>query len=398
MGPLSGVRIVEIAGIGPGPFAAMMLADMGADVVRVDRAVAVTGGDPARPPLDIMNRGRRSIGVDLKHPDGVETVLALVEQADGLIEGFRPGVTERLGIGPDACLARNPRLVYGRMTGWGQDGPMAQMAGHDMNYIAIAGALGAIGRPDERPQPPLNLVGDFGGGGMLLAFGLVCGILEARTSGEGQVVDAAMVDGTAVLTTFMHGMMAMGGLEGRAGESTCSTPAPTSTRSTSAPTAGSCRSARSSRSSTPRCSPGPAWPTTRTSPADSDDRSTWPAPQGAPGRGVRHPEPRRVGRRLRRHRRLRGPGPVARRGPAAPAQRRPGDLRGDRRRGAAGPGAAVLAHRPARSSGRPPTPASTPTRSSPNGVSPMASASMRSGRQAPSPDPSGPGRGGGGRR
>jgi alpha-methylacyl-CoA racemase len=211
MGPLAGVRVVEIAGIGPGPFAAMMLADMGADVVRVDRAGNVWGGDPATPPKDIMNRGRRSIGVDLKNPEGVETVLALVEKADALIEGFRPGVTERLGIGPDACLARNPRLVYGRMTGWGQDGPMAQMAGHDMNYIAIAGALGAIGRPDERPQPPLNLVGDFGGGGMLLAFGIVCGVVEARTSGEGQVVDAAMVDGTAVLTTFMHGMMAMGG-------------------------------------------------------------------------------------------------------------------------------------------------------------------------------------------
>jgi alpha-methylacyl-CoA racemase len=157
-----------------------------------------------------MNRGRRSIGVDLKNPDGVETVLTMVERADALIEGFRPGVTERLGIGPDACLARNPRLVYGRMTGWGQEGPMAPMAGHDMNYIAIAGALGAIGRPDERPQPPLNLVGDFGGGGMLLAFGIVCGVVEARTSGQGQVVDAAMVDGTAVLTTFMHGLMAMG--------------------------------------------------------------------------------------------------------------------------------------------------------------------------------------------
>jgi len=210
MGPLAGLRVVEIAGIGPGPFAAMMLADMGADVVRVDRAASVYGGDPATPPKDVMNRGRRSVAVDLKHPSGVETVLDLVERADALLEGFRPGVTERLGIGPDACLARNPRLVYGRMTGWGQDGPMAQMAGHDMNYIAIGGALGAIGRPDERPQPPLNLVGDFGGGGMLLAFGIACGIIEARTSGRGQVVDAAMVDGTAVLTTFMHGFMAMG--------------------------------------------------------------------------------------------------------------------------------------------------------------------------------------------
>ncbi|MSX96066.1 MAG: CoA transferase, partial [Actinobacteria bacterium] len=183
MGPLAGVRIVEIAGIGPGPFAAMMLADMGADIIRVDRAGQVYGGDPATPPKDVMNRGRRSIGVDLKNSEGVETVLGLVEKADALIEGFRPGVTERLGIGPDACLARNPKLVYGRMTGWGQDGPMAQMAGHDMNYIAIGGALGAIGRPDERPQPPLNLVGDFGGGGMLLAFGIACGIIEARLSG-----------------------------------------------------------------------------------------------------------------------------------------------------------------------------------------------------------------------
>ncbi len=210
MGPLAGVRVVEIAGIGPGPFAAMMLADLGADIVRVDRAAAVVGGDPEHPPKEIMNRGRRSVGVDLKHADGVETVLALVEKADALIEGFRPGVAERLGIGPEPCLERNPRLVYGRMTGWGQDGPMAQMAGHDMNYIAIAGALGAIGRPGERPQPPLNLVGDFGGGGMLMAFGLVCGILESRTSGQGQVIDASMLDGTVALTTFIHGMMAMG--------------------------------------------------------------------------------------------------------------------------------------------------------------------------------------------
>jgi alpha-methylacyl-CoA racemase len=210
MGPLAGVKVVEIAGIGPGPFAAMMLADMGADVVRVDRAASAHGGDPGTPPKDVMNRGRRSVAVDLKHPDGVATVLELVQGADALIEGFRPGVMERLGLGPDACLARNPRLVFGRMTGWGQDGPMAAMAGHDMNYISIAGVLGAIGRPDERPQPPLNLVGDFGGGGLLMAFGVVCGVLEARTSGQGQVIDAAMVDGSAVLTTFIHGFMAMG--------------------------------------------------------------------------------------------------------------------------------------------------------------------------------------------
>jgi alpha-methylacyl-CoA racemase len=210
MGPLAGVKIVEIAGIGPGPFCAMMLADMGADVIRVDRAGSVRGGDPAVPPGDLINRGRRSIGVDLKSPEGVETVLRLVEQSDGLIEGFRPGVAERLGIGPDDCLARNPALAYGRMTGWGQDGPYAPTAGHDINYIALAGALDSMGRAGEAPVPPLNLVGDFGGGGMYLAFGLVCAILEARGSGRGQVVDAAMVDGAASLMTFFHGFRAMG--------------------------------------------------------------------------------------------------------------------------------------------------------------------------------------------
>jgi alpha-methylacyl-CoA racemase len=210
MGPLAGVKIVELAGIGPGPFCAMMLSDMGADVIRVDRAGAVRGGNPEVPPGDIMNRGRRSIGVDLKSPEGVETVLRLVEQADGLIEGFRPGVAERLGIGPDACLARNPALAFGRMTGWGQEGPYASAAGHDINYIALAGALDPIGRRGEGPTPPLNLVGDFGGGGMYLAFGMVCAILEARSSGEGQVVDAAMVDGAASLMTFFHGFRAMG--------------------------------------------------------------------------------------------------------------------------------------------------------------------------------------------
>src|SRR5262249_38502164 len=187
VGPLSGIRIVEITGIGPGPFCGMMLADMGAEVLRVDRAQSVTGEDPGRPSLDLRARGRRSIGVDLKHPRGVETVLRLVERADALFEGFRPGVMERLGLGPDACLARNPRLVYGRMTGWGQDGPLARAAGHDINYIALTGLLHAIGRPGERPVPPLNLVGDFGGGGMLLAFGMVCGLLEAQRSGQGQV-------------------------------------------------------------------------------------------------------------------------------------------------------------------------------------------------------------------
>jgi len=209
-GPLAGVRVLEVAGIGPGPFAAMMLADMGAEVIRIDRAQSVRGGDPAHPPADIMNRGRRSIGVDLKHPDGVETLLRLVENADALIEGFRPGVAERLGIGPDPCLERNPALVYGRMTGWGQEGPYAPMAGHDINYIALSGTLHSIGRAGGPPVPPLNLVGDFGGGGMLLAFGVACALVEAANSGHGQVVDAAMVDGAAVLATFIHGLTSMG--------------------------------------------------------------------------------------------------------------------------------------------------------------------------------------------
>jgi len=209
-GPLTGVRIIELAGIGPGPFAAMLLSDMGAEVIRVDRAGNVSGGDPGRPPFDPLARGRQSIGVDLKNPDGVETVLRLVETADAIIEGFRPGVTERLGLGPDDCLARNPKIVYGRMTGWGQDGPYSQAAGHDINYIALAGALHPIGKAGGPPIPPLNFVGDFGGGAMFLAFGVVCAILESKTSGQGQVVDAAMVDGAALLTNMFHGMKTIG--------------------------------------------------------------------------------------------------------------------------------------------------------------------------------------------
>jgi alpha-methylacyl-CoA racemase len=210
MGPLAGITVIEIAGIGPGPYCGMLLADLGADVIRIDRARSVTGGDPARPPADLLARGRRSVGVDLKSPDGVEVVLSLVERADVLFEGFRPGVAERLGIGPDECLARNPKLVYGRMTGWGQDGPYAFAAGHDINYIALAGALEPIGRRGEAPVPPLNLVGDFGGGGLMLAFGIVAALLEAQRSGEGQVIDAAMVDGAASLMTMTHSLRAMG--------------------------------------------------------------------------------------------------------------------------------------------------------------------------------------------
>jgi alpha-methylacyl-CoA racemase len=205
MGPLSGFKIIELAGIGPGPFCGMMLSDMGAEVIRVER---ISGAD--RAPKDVLARNRRSVALDLKSPEGVETVLRLVESADALFEGFRPGVTERLGLGPDVVLARNPKLVYGRMTGWGQEGPMAQAAGHDINYIGLSGALHAIGRQGERPVPPLNLVGDFGGGGMLLAYGLVCGMLESQRSGKGQVVDAAMVDGSAALMAMFFSFAASG--------------------------------------------------------------------------------------------------------------------------------------------------------------------------------------------
>lgn len=210
MGPLQGIRVIELQGIGPGPFCGMMLSDMGAEVIRIDRAGNVSGVASDGPPIDVLARGRSSIGVDLKNPEGVEVVLRLIETADALIEGFRPGVMERLGLGPDECFARNPKLVFGRMTGWGQEGPYAMAAGHDINYIALAGALEPIGRQGEAPVPPLNLVGDFGGGGMLLAFGVVCAVVEAQRSGKGQVVDAAMVDGAASLMAMFHSMRALG--------------------------------------------------------------------------------------------------------------------------------------------------------------------------------------------
>jgi alpha-methylacyl-CoA racemase len=203
-GPLEGVRIVELAGIGPGPYTCMLLADAGADVLRVDRLRDGGGSGLTGAHWDLLNRSRPSVAVNLKDPDGVALLLDLIAGADALVEGWRPGVAERLGLGPEDCAARNPRLVYGRMTGWGQDGPLAQSAGHDINYIAVSGTLWSIGRAGERPVPPLNLVGDFGGGGMMLAFGVVAAILEARRSGRGQVVDAAMVDGAASLMTMTY--------------------------------------------------------------------------------------------------------------------------------------------------------------------------------------------------
>ena len=221
-GPLAGATVIELAGLGPGPFAAMLLADLGAAVVRVDR--------PGMPSADArtyaMHRGRRSVALDLKHPDGREVVLRLVERADALIEGHRPGVTERLGLGPEDCRARNPRLVYGRMTGWGQDGPLAHTAGHDIDYIAVSGALSTCARHRARPVPPVNLIGDFGGGGAFLALGIVAAMWEARQSGQGQVVDAAMVDGSAVLTTMLHGLIAQGRWRDEAGVNFADTGSP----------------------------------------------------------------------------------------------------------------------------------------------------------------------------
>ncbi|MFC0254402.1 CaiB/BaiF CoA transferase family protein [Massilia consociata] len=217
-GPLAGLRVVEMVGIGPCPFAAMMLADMGAEVIRIDRK-AKSGEDNPYPVLgtryDVMARGRRSLALDLKKPAGRQAAMRLVERADVLLEGFRPGVMERLGLGPDCCLERNPKLVYGRVTGWGQDGPLAQAAGHDINYVALSGMLHATGRADSPPPPPLNLVGDFGGGGMMLAFGVACAVLEARKSGKGQVVDAAMLDGAALLGAMMYGLRGFGAWSGQ---------------------------------------------------------------------------------------------------------------------------------------------------------------------------------------
>ena len=227
MGPLAGYRVIEMAGIGPAPFAAMLLADMGAAVIRVDRREAADLGLPARDvKFDVLHRGRRSIAVDVKVDAGREAVKRLAAKADSIIEGFRPGVMERLGLGPDVLLALNPKLVFGRMTGFGQDGPLASAAGHDINYIALAGVLHAIGRKGEAPVPPLNLVGDFGGGGMFLAFGVVCALLEAARSGKGQVVDAAMVDGSATLMALMLGLYAEGTWKDERGVNVLDTGAP----------------------------------------------------------------------------------------------------------------------------------------------------------------------------
>lgn len=217
MGPLSGVKIVEFAGIGPGPLAAMLLADMGASVMRIDRVADPALGLPVAQAHDFTRRGRAAIGLDLKRPEAVELALKLIGTADGLIEGFRPGVMERLGLGPEICMQRNPRLVFGRVTGWGQEGPLSHAAGHDLNYIALTGALHAIGREGQKPTPPLNLVGDYGGGALYLVTGMLAGIIAARANGAGQVVDAAMVDGALSLMTPIYAMKAGGRLSGPRG-------------------------------------------------------------------------------------------------------------------------------------------------------------------------------------
>lgn len=212
-GPLAGIRVIEMVGLGPAPFCAMLLADMGAEVIRIDRKAQPGAANPfpmLGTKFDVMARGRRSLALDLKQPEARAVLLRLVEQADVLLEGFRPGVMERLGLGPDVCQEKNPKLVYGRITGWGQTGPLAQAAGHDINYLALSGMLQAIGRSDSPPPPPLNLVADFGGGAMLLAFGVLCAVLEAKNSGQGQVVDAAMVEGSALLGAMLYGMRAFG--------------------------------------------------------------------------------------------------------------------------------------------------------------------------------------------
>ena|SRR5271165_5088835 len=215
MGPLSGVRVIEIASLAPAPFGCMILADLGADVLRVDRAERC--GPGSRQPIDPLSRGRRSVGLNLKDPAAIGLLLRLIEDADVLVEGFRPGVAERLGFGPQICAERNPRLIFARMTGWGQDGPLARSAGHDIDYIAISGALGIVGRAGEPPVPPVNLLGDFGGGGMLLALGILAALVERAGSGLGQVIDAAMVDGSALLTSFVYGLRAAGSWQDQRG-------------------------------------------------------------------------------------------------------------------------------------------------------------------------------------
>ncbi len=346
-GPLNGIKIIELAGIGPSPYTSMMLADAGAQVIRLERAAP---GAPERAAeettshWDLLNRSRVSVGIDLKHPEAVELVLRLVEQADGLIEGFRPGVAERLGVGPDACWARNRALVYGRMTGWGQDGPMAKMAGHDIDYIAIGGALWPLGRAGSPPMPPLNLVGDFGGGGMLLAFGMVSALLEASRSGEGQVVDAAMVDGAASLMTMVHSFHEFGMWSEDRGSNLLDTGAPFyevyETSDGKFFAVGGLESKfYDELLEGMGLADDPEFVGRR-----AERQGQLAGMERALCRGVRHQDTRRVDGDLRWDRCLRGAGPLPVGGPPASAQQGACDLRGSRRPGAAGAGATFQSH------------------------------------------------------
>ena len=342
-GPLAGYRIIEIAGIGPGPFAAMLLADMGAEVIRVERAAAARGPAPDRPHVDVTLRGRRNLAIDLKHPDGVGVLLDLVERADALIEGFRPGAMERLGAGPEDCLARNPRLVYGRMTGWGQDGPWAHAAGHDINYISLAGALAHFRRAGQPPTPPLNMVGDYGGGAMFLAFGVVCALLEAQRSGRGQVVDAAMVDGAALLMTMFWTLREIGAFdENQAGTNLLDTGAHFYDVYECADGT-FISSGRSNRSSTPSCCSGSASTVTSRSPGRWIERR-WPQLK------LRFAELFKTRTRdewcaaTRRHRRLLRPGADDVGSDRPPAQRGTQHVRRRQWESSAGAGASIQPH------------------------------------------------------
>ena len=371
MGPLTGIKIVELAGIGPGPFCAMMLADMGADVIRVDRADSGhAAATRPTPPADVLNRGRRSIGVDLKHPDGVETVLELVEPADALIEGFRPGVMERLGLGPDVCLARNPRLVYGRMTGWGQDGPLRPRPPATTSTTSRSPARSTPSAgPARRPVPPLNLVGDFGGGGMLLAFGIVCGAARgAARRARARWSTPPWSTARPLLMTMIHALAGHGHLGRRAGHQPARHRRALLRRLRDAPTASTCRSGRSSRSSTPSCCGSPASTTTGAR-RGRWTKAQWPALKERLAAIFRTKTRDEWCAHHGGHRRVLRPVLSHERGAAAPAQRRPrarssrSPASCSRRRR---PGSAA---RPARSSARRRTPASTPTRCSPTGAS-----------------------------
>ena len=321
-GPLRGIRVLELASIGPIPFCGMVLSDMGADVIRLDR----TAG--AALPQQVLDRGRRSIAVDLKQPDGLAVVLDLVAASDVLIEGYRPGVAERLGVGPEACLARNPRLVYGRMTGWGRSGPLADRAGHDINYLAVAGALGAFGRAGEPPVPPLSIIADLGAGGLLLAYGITCALFERATSGAGQVVDAAMLDGTALfMGPWLEAQQAGTWNDARG----------TNNLDSGAPYYDSYRCADGEYVAVGALEPQfyarllEGLELDAASIPDRQDPANWAALRAHVRRTLQHEDPRRVGRPLRGRRCMRRAGPEAGRGPAPPADRRRRDDRLRRR-------------------------------------------------------------------